>query len=90
MMIGQMNVGDIEYQRVNFSTIIRERLEILLNKGNNVDIDALESIREWMNEVFTELESFPSEHRTFRLHCLHTGLTLLSIASDKAGEDERI
>jgi hypothetical protein len=67
----------------------RGRLEILLQRGTDLDIDDCESVQEWINAIFTELKSFPSEHLSFRLHCLHAGLALLSISLDKAGEVEQ-
>jgi hypothetical protein len=68
---------------------IRGCLEILLQQGTDLDIDDCESVQEWINAIFTELKSFPSEHLSFRLHCVHTGLSLLSISLDKAGEMEQ-
>jgi hypothetical protein len=73
----------------NSARNIPRRLEKLLRKGESIDIDDCESVQAWINATFDELKSFPSEHLTFRLQCLHTGLGLLSIALEKEEEMEQ-
>ena len=75
--------------RENAARSVRGQLEMLLRDGENLDINDCESVQEWINAVFGELKSFPSEHLSFRLHCLHTGLVLLSISVDKAEKMEQ-
>jgi hypothetical protein len=74
--------------RGNAAKVINGTLQTLLQKGENLDIEDSESVQEWINIVFDQLKSFPSEHRTFRLHCVHTGLDLILISLDKAAEME--
>jgi len=66
---------DLEYAK--------NKLESLIQRGKSIDPGDSASILRWMNATFSQLESYSSEHLSFRLHCLHTGLTLLSIALEK-------
>ena len=62
------------------------KLLTLLEQGENADIEDYELVHDWINIVFEELRSFPSEHRTLRLHYIHLGCRLLSICIDKSTE----
>ena len=74
-LLNQLNSRDPEH--------IEKQLECLIEEGKNIDINDFKSLYDWVNSTFTHLEPFLSEHLSFRLHCLHTGLTLLSIALEK-------
>jgi hypothetical protein len=84
--ITKVNGCALDQTRGNASRGIRGRLEVLLREGEVLDTDDHESVQEWINLTFDELKSFPSEHLSFRLHCLHTGLGLLSVALEKEEE----
>jgi hypothetical protein len=61
----------------------KKNIELLIEMGRNIDVNDFNSLYGWINSTFTQLESFSSEHLTFRLHCLHTGLAMLSVALEK-------
>ncbi len=74
----------LDHSRGNAAKKVRVPLEILLQRGSDLDMENCESVQEWINMVFEELRPFPSEHRTFRLHCVHIGLALLTISMEKS------